>query len=154
MIIRAIRGFWRVEMPTFFDRIAIIGLACFLLLWFLTFFGVALDWVLHVGETMQRFFSIALVSVLVVFTLSGGVLWVRSLLWMFKRWKNRELLVNLRLLALAVCMPLIAGFILHYLERREHERTPNRVGGGISPPASHTTGHAGPRPAVPGSPDG
>ena len=30
----------------------------------------------------------------------------------------------------------------------------NRVGGGISPPASHTTGHAGPRPAVPGSPDG
>src|ERR1035437_1413040 len=31
---------------------------------------------------------------------------------------------------------------------------PNRVGGGISPPASHTTGHAGPRPAVPGSPCG
>jgi hypothetical protein len=31
---------------------------------------------------------------------------------------------------------------------------PNRVGGGIAPPASHTTGHAGPRPAVPGSPDG
>jgi hypothetical protein len=30
----------------------------------------------------------------------------------------------------------------------------NRVGGGIAPPASHTTGHAGPRPAVPGSPDG
>src|SRR5450759_3728350 len=30
----------------------------------------------------------------------------------------------------------------------------NRVGGGISPPASHTTGHAGPRPAVPGSPNG
>jgi hypothetical protein len=36
------------------------------------------------------------------------------------------------------------------------ERCPdrNRVGGGISPPASHTTGHAGPRPAVPGSPNG
>ena len=31
---------------------------------------------------------------------------------------------------------------------------PNRVGGRVSPPASHTTGHAGPRPAVPGSPDG
>jgi hypothetical protein len=30
----------------------------------------------------------------------------------------------------------------------------NRVGGGFSPPASHTTGHAGPRPAVPGSPCG
>ena len=30
----------------------------------------------------------------------------------------------------------------------------NRVGGGISPPASHATGHAGPRPAVPGSPNG
>ncbi len=30
----------------------------------------------------------------------------------------------------------------------------NRVGGGIAAPASHTTGHAGPRPAVPGSPDG
>ena len=26
--------------------------------------------------------------------------------------------------------------------------------GGIAPPASHTTGHAGPSPAVPGSPDG
>jgi hypothetical protein len=25
----------------------------------------------------------------------------------------------------------------------------NRVGGGIAPPASHTTGHAGPHPAVP-----
>jgi hypothetical protein len=33
-------------------------------------------------------------------------------------------------------------------------RSSNRVGGGISPPASHTTGHAGPRPAVPGSPNG
>ena len=31
---------------------------------------------------------------------------------------------------------------------------PNRVGGRVSPPASHTTGHAGPRPAVPGSPNG
>ena len=30
----------------------------------------------------------------------------------------------------------------------------NRVGGGIAPPASHTTGHAGPRPAIPGSPPG
>src|ERR1017187_3038555 len=34
------------------------------------------------------------------------------------------------------------------------QHSPNRVGGGISPPASHTTGHAGPRPAVPGSPNG
>ncbi len=30
----------------------------------------------------------------------------------------------------------------------------NRVGGGISPSASHTTVHAGPRPAIPGSPNG
>ena len=37
---------------------------------------------------------------------------------------------------------------------RELQESHNRVGGGISPPASHTTGHAGPRPAVPGSPDG
>jgi hypothetical protein len=37
---------------------------------------------------------------------------------------------------------------------RRMKRKPNRVGGGISPPASHTTGHAGPRPAVPGSPCG
>src|ERR1039457_6909086 len=36
----------------------------------------------------------------------------------------------------------------------EQPGTANRVGGGISPPASHTTGHAGPRPAVPGSPNG
>src|ERR1039457_6605140 len=27
-------------------------------------------------------------------------------------------------------------------------RPENRVGGGIAPPASHTTGHAGPRPAI------
>src|ERR1019366_931071 len=33
-------------------------------------------------------------------------------------------------------------------------RAANRVGGGIAPPASHTTGHAGPRPAIPGSPPG
>jgi hypothetical protein len=40
--------------------------------------------------------------------------------------------------------------------RRENseERWPNRVAGWISPPGSHTTGHAGPRPAVPGIPDG
>jgi hypothetical protein len=31
---------------------------------------------------------------------------------------------------------------------------PNRVAGGVAAPGSHTTGHAGPRPAVPGSPDG
>ena len=33
-------------------------------------------------------------------------------------------------------------------------REPNGVAGGIAAPGSHTTGHAGPRPAVPGSPDG
>jgi hypothetical protein len=32
--------------------------------------------------------------------------------------------------------------------------TPDRVAGRVAPPAYHTTGHAGPRPAVPGSPDG
>jgi hypothetical protein len=31
---------------------------------------------------------------------------------------------------------------------------PNRVAGRVAPPACHTTGHAGPRPAVPGSPCG
>src|ERR1043166_9107301 len=31
---------------------------------------------------------------------------------------------------------------------------PNRVGGGVAPPASHTTVHAGPRTAVPDSPYG
>jgi hypothetical protein len=31
---------------------------------------------------------------------------------------------------------------------------PNRVGGRVAPPASHTTVHAGPRTAVPGSPCG
>jgi hypothetical protein len=36
----------------------------------------------------------------------------------------------------------------------KNARAPNRVGGGIAPPASHTTVHAGPRPAVPGSPNG
>ena len=30
----------------------------------------------------------------------------------------------------------------------------NRVAGGIAPPGSHTTGHAGPRPAVPDRPEG
>jgi hypothetical protein len=31
---------------------------------------------------------------------------------------------------------------------------PNRVAGEIALPGSHTTGHAGPRPAVPDSPEG
>jgi hypothetical protein len=42
--------------------------------------------------------------------------------------------------------------------REEMERLrplpPNRVGGRVAPPSSHTTGHAGPRPAVPDSPCG
>jgi hypothetical protein len=44
----------------------------------------------------------------------------------------------------------------NYLKRTSNGTKPpaNRVGEGISPPASHTTGHAGPRPAVPGSPNG
>jgi len=37
---------------------------------------------------------------------------------------------------------------------RAAERSPNRVGGRVAPPASHTTVHAGPRTAVPGSPCG
>ena len=40
------------------------------------------------------------------------------------------------------------------LPAQSQKQQPNRVGGGISPPASPTPGHAGPRPAVPGSPNG
>src|SRR6266404_4368917 len=38
--------------------------------------------------------------------------------------------------------------------RKCKEGEANRVGGGVAPPASHTTVHAGPRTAVPGSPCG
>jgi hypothetical protein len=55
-------------------------------------------------------------------------------------------------------LPGLADRILRWLaprlENPAAKASPNRVGGGISPPASHTTGHAGPRPAVPGSPNG
>src|SRR5882724_3156710 len=38
--------------------------------------------------------------------------------------------------------------------RDRQNPNPNRVGGRVAPPASHTTVHAGPRTAVPGSPCG
>ena len=42
--------------------------------------------------------------------------------------------------------------IQHQSQARLREE--NRVGGRVSPPASHTTVHAGPRTAIPGSPPG
>jgi hypothetical protein len=52
-----------------------------------------------------------------------------------------------------ICMVL--GYGLGCLGMWFYEKhSPNRVGGGIAPPASHTTVHAGPRTAVPGSPNG
>ena len=49
---------------------------------------------------------------------------------------------------------LINGLLCYFFWNYGKKRSANRVGGRVSPPASHTTGHAGPRPAVPGSPCG
>src|ERR1035437_10051230 len=56
--------------------------------------------------------------------------------------------------AVTIDMSLLRSWTWIGQGRKAAPERPNRVGGGGSPPASHTTGHAGPRPAVPGSPCG
>ena len=55
------------------------------------------------------------------------------------------------------CTGLLVGSVVAVFyggTQRLVHTTANRVGGRVSPPASHTTVHAGPRTAVPGSPCG
>jgi len=48
----------------------------------------------------------------------------------------------------------MAGEVSRYRKKAGMKKRRNRVAGGIAPPGSNTTGHAGPRPAVPDRPEG
>lgn len=109
------------QPPTIFDRVALFGLSCMVLLWLFVFFATAVSWLLRTGEGFRLVGRVTVFCLVIGFLLSAAILWFRSLYWLFRYWKNRETMDNLGLLAFSIVIPVVSAFFLHYLQRRRRD---------------------------------